>query len=357
MYKETNKLTPAALVCLLLCARSFATLTFFPADMTNGTAYIVSVLLSTTIQGLILIPAAYLASTAKSDPCTLAIKKNALFGKIVTCGFMLYFLYEAFFDIGSMAFFTDFFFSVNMPRIVTVVCCTLAAVYAARLNTVVIGKTAQIAFAGVVLMLIIVASGAAEDMDFTRFNLAVPELPKVVGKSMLSETRRCECLVLFTFLSGQTQGDPRVTAKKFILVKATVISLIFTMVTAVMGNLTLRSSMPMFTLAASSENLITERSDAVFLLVWVFTGIVKIANLLHCAACCIRLLRPRTTALGSALAAGVIPAVATLPILMSYGWEKIVFSEHSLAAVILLAFVLPLLLLRSPAKNAEVAPA
>lgn len=357
MDKETNKLTPAALVCLLLCARSFATLTFFPANMTNGTAYIISVLLSTTIQGLILIPAAHLAAVAKSDPCTLAFRRNEIFGKIVTWAFLLYFLYEAFYDIGSMAYFTDYFFSVNMPRIATVVCCTLAAVYAARLNTEVIGKTAQFAFAGVVLMLIMIAAGAAEDMDFTNFNLAVPELPKVVGRSMLSETDRCECLVLFCFLSGYTQGDPAVTAKKFILVKATVISLIFGMVTAVLGSFTLRSSLPLFTLAASSENLITERSDAVFLLVWVFTGIIKLANLLHCAACCIRLLRPRTTALGSALAAGIVPAAATLPILISYGWERIVYSEHSLAPIVVLAFILPLVLLRRPVVRTDAATA
>ena len=357
MDKETNKLTPAALVCLLLCARSFATLTFFPANMTNGTAYLISVLLSTTVQGLVLIPAAHLAASAKSDPCTLAFKRNEVFGKIVTCAFLLYFLYEAFYDIGSMAYFTDYFFSVNMPRIVTVVCCTLAAVYAARLNTEVIGKTAQFALAGVVLMLIVIAAGAAEDMDITRFNLAVPELPKVVGRSMLSETDRCECLVLFCFLAGRTQGDPTVTAKRFILSKAILISSIFGMVTAVLGNFTLRSSLPVFTLAASSENLITERSDAIFLLVWVFTGIVKLANLLHCAACCIRLLFPRTTALGSSLAAGLLPAAAALPILISYNWETIVYSEHSIAPIVILAFILPLILLRRPAASPDAAPA
>lgn len=357
MEKETNKLTPAALVCLLLCARSFATLTFFPANMTSGTAYIVSVLLSTALQGLILIPAAHLAAMTKSDPCTLAFQRGQVFGRIVTCAFLLYFLYEAFYDIGSLAYFTDYFFSVNMPRIATVICCTLAAVYAARLNTETIGKTAQLAFAGVVLMLLIIAAGAAEDMDFTRFNLAVPDLPRVVGRSVLSETDRCECLVLFCFLSGHIQGDPAATAKKFIISKAIVISLIFSMVTAVLGSFALSARLPVFTLAASSENLITERSDAVFLLVWVFTGIVKLANLLHCAACCIRLLRPKTTALGSALAAGILPAAASAPMLLSYSWESIVYSEHSIAPIIILAFLLPLILLRSPAKAPEPAPA
>lgn len=344
MTKEKNKLTPAALICILLCARSFSTLTFFPAD-TGGAAYLIALTISTLLQGLLLIPAVKLISLTKSSPLTLAADRSGNFGKAVTLAFLLYFIYEAFYDIGSLTYFTDYFFSVNMPRSVVLICLTLTAVLAARLDISVIGRTAQLAFFGVVVMLAVIAAGAAEDMDITRFDLALPDPAGTVGRAVLSETDRCECLVLFTFLAGQTNGVPAVTARRFLTAKAVVIAVIFGLVTAVTGSFALDSKLPVFTLAASSENLITERSDAIFLLVWVFTGLVKLSNLLYCAAVCIRQLRPQTSELGSALAAAAVPAAAAAPLLAGYGWENVVYSEHSLTPIILLAFVVPCILL------------
>lgn len=301
--------------------------------------------ISTALQALLLIPAARLATRAKCSPCDIASEHSEWCGKVTALAFMLYFIYESFLDIGDLAYFTDYFFSVNMPRLMTALCVALAAVCAARTDIAVIGRTARIAFAGVVLMLIIIALGAAEDMDITRFDLAVEDLPAAVGKAVHAESSRCECLVLFCFLADDVDGDPEKTARRFILAKGVVITLILGMTTAVLGSYGELGKLPVFSLAAASENLITERSDAVFLVIWVITGLVKLTNLIHCAARCFRFIRPETTELGSALACGLLPAFAALPLLLGYGWEKIIYSEHPLTPIIVLALVLPSFLL------------
>ena len=345
MNNKNNRLSAAALICMLLSARVFATLTFFPAGTESGLVTILAVIFSTALQGLMLVPAVCLAKSAKTDILTLADSHGTAVGKAVTAGFLLYFIYESFYDIGSLAYFTDYFFSVNMPRLLTVFCCVFAAVYVAALDTAVIGRAAQMSLLGALLMLLVIAAGSFSDMDVTRFDLAVPDVSGKIWHAMLSETDRCECLVLFTFYAGSIKGDPAVAARRFIIAKAALICTVFGLVTAVTGSFAVKSPLPVFTLAASSENLITERCDAVFLLAWVFTGLVKLANLLHCASICLRRLKPDITAFGGAFAAGLVPAAAALPLLFDYDWEAVIRSEHSILLLILLAFLLPCILL------------
>ena len=343
MTKE--KLSPAALICLLLCARSFTTLTLFPVGITGGLTYMTGAVISTVLQIFLLIPAVKLAARTRKDPCTLAFERGKNFGRSATAAFLLYFLYEAFRDIGDIAYFTDYFFAVNMTRVMTVLCVVLTVVYAARLRISVLGKTARITFAGVIIMLAVIAAGAAEDMDITRFDYAVNDLPAELSKAVYAEFSRCECLALFSFLAADINGDPEKTAKFYLIAKGAMITLIAGMVTSVLGTFAFAEKLPVFTLAAASENLITERSDAVFLLIWVMTGIVKLTTLLYCSARCLRLLRPKTSDFGSVILAGSLPTVAALPLLLVYGWEKVIYSPRPAAPIIVLGLILPAYLL------------
>ena len=352
-----QKLSPAALICLLLCARSFTTLTLFPVGITGGLTYMTGALISTILQAFLLIPASKLAARTRKSPCALAFERNKNFGRTVTIAFLLYFIYEAFRDIGDLAYFTDYFFAVNMTRVMTVLCVALATVYGARLSISVLGRTASITFAGVIIMLAIIAAGAAEDMEITRFDYAVNNLPAELAKAVYAEFSRCECLALFSFLAADIDGDPEKTSKHYLISKGVIIMIIATMVTSVLGTFAFAEKLPVFTLAAASENLITERSDAVFLLIWVMTGIIKLTTLLYCSARCLRLLRPATSHIGSVLLAGSLPTVAALPLLLGYGWEKVIYSPRPAAPIIVLALLIPAFLLivhQKPAPESEV---
>jgi hypothetical protein len=346
-----QKLSPAALICILLCARSFTTMTLFPVGITGGLTYMTGAVISTVLQIFLLIPAAKLAARASKDPCTLAFERGKNFGRTTTLAFLLYFIYEAFRDIGDLAYFTDYFFAVNMTRVMTVLCVVLTAVYAARLRISVLGRTARITFAGVIIMLAVIAAGAAEDMDITRFDCAVNDLPAELSKVVYAEFSRCECLALFSFLAADIDGDPEKTAKRYLIAKGAMITLIAGMVTSVLGTFAFAEKLPVFTLAAASENLITERSDAVFLLIWVMTGIVKLTTLLYCSARCLRLLLPKTSDFGSVILAGFLPTAAALPLLLVYGWEKVIYSPRPAAPIIVLGLILPAYLLHVSPKS------
>lgn len=344
-----RKFTGFSLVCILLCARIFATLTFFPNHMESGLAYGIGAVISTLLQGILLIPAARLAQLCPEGPCKAAMDKHRTLGTAITVCFMLYFMYEAFVDAGSMAYFTDYFFSVNMHRALTALCCTLAAVYLARLDTAVIGRTAQIAFFGMVGLILMMTLCSAASLDIMRLDLAVERPFEVIGRAVISETERCECLVLFTFLAGRSQSSPQKSARHFLIAKGTLVGGLFILVTAALGAFGMRTKLPVFALASFSKNLITERSDAVFLLVWVFMGIVKLGVLIHCAAECLRLLFPSLDKMKSSLFCGVLPAFCALPLLLSYKWERFIYSEHSLVSVVGMSVIIPLILLSRPA--------
>ena len=106
-------------------------------------------------------------------------------------------------------------------------------------------------------------------MDIMRLDLAVERPFEVIGRAVISETERCECLVLFTFLAGRSQSSPQKSARHFLIAKGTLVGGLFILVTAALGAFVMRTKLPVFALASFSKNLITERSDAVFLLVWV----------------------------------------------------------------------------------------
>ena len=357
MDNKNTKLTQAGLVCLLLCVRSFASMTFFPLGISGGLPYMAAAVLSTAVQGFLIVPAALLAERTRLDPCQLAFSHRKAFGRAVTLLLLVWFLYGLFRDIGDIAYFTDYFFSVSMPRVIIVLCCALTAVYAARAGLSAIGRAGQAAFAGVVIMLVIIAAGAAEDMDFTALDLAVPGVGKAIFSDMVSEGGRCECLVLFSFLASRTEGSAASTARRFLLAKAAVICVIVGMTTAVLGGLMLHTKLPVFTLAAASENLITQRSDAVFLLIWLFTGLVRLALVIWCAGECIRYLFPKTSVTGSVLAAGLLPAAAAVPILSGYGWDRVIYSGQSVLPIFLLVTLLPLLLQDLSRKRKELSHA
>lgn len=348
-----SRLSSAALICMLLSARIFAVLTFFPRSTESGFASIIGILLSTAVQGLLIFPVVRLVKKTHTDPLSASHNISSPLEKAVTAAFLLFFLYDAFLDIGSMAYFTDYFFSVNMPRALTVACCLLTALYAARLDSPVIGRLAQLSIILTCLMLLTVAAGSAERIDVTRFDLAIPHVGKAIFHAALADTGRCECLVIFSFYAAHTNGDAAVTARRFLIAKGTIICTIFALVTAVLGSLSLNTPLPVFTLAATSENLITERCDALFLLAWIFTGLVKLANLLHCAAICVRRLFPKATHFASVMSAGILPAAAALPLLLIYKWESIIRSERSIVPIIVLTFILPLILLRTDTRSAD----
>ena len=357
MKNSDTKLTSAAFICLLLCTRCFAALTFFPSGISGGLPFIAGAVLSSALQGLIMLPAALLADRTHKNASELILERNRLHGKAAALIFLVYFLYCSFIDLGDISYFTDYFFSVSMPRTVIVLCCALASVYAARTGFAAVGRISQLAVSGAVLMLIIIALGAAEDMDFTRFDLAVEDLGGSIIDSMISETGRCECLVLFAFLAPHAEGSAVSAAKRFLIAKAIMICVIAALTTAVLGGLAWNTKLPVFTLAASSENLITERSDAVFLLIWLFTGLVKLAAGAYCACRCIKLLRPTADETAASLAAGLIPAAAAVPLLANYGWDNVLYNSHSLLPILFTAFILPLTVLISQHERKEVSPA
>ncbi|MBQ8965802.1 hypothetical protein [Ruminococcus sp.] len=341
MINEKNKLTGAGLICLLLVVRAFSALTFFPTNMHSGLLFIAGILLAAPIHFMMILPAAKLTKYNKADTSTVYAEAWPFISKSVKSAYLLYFLYEAFLTVGSLSYFMDYFFSVDMPRVLTVLCFALAAVYGAGQQTSALGRTAQFGLAGLLLMLLAVGAGAAEDMQITRFDVAVSDQKSVLINAMLSDTDRCGCLVMFSFLAGRTKGDNVAAARRFIVAKAALIGGIFAMVTAVLGSYAARCKLPFFTLAAASENLITERSDAVFLVVWVFSGVVKLSALTHCGALCAEQLIPRIKRTSAALVVGLLPAAAALPVLLGYGWDRLISAEYGLVPNVLLSFAVP----------------
>ncbi len=349
---QLKKLDSVGLIAILFCARCFSALTYFPFTFSNSAAYMLGALLSAAIQLIILLPAAALGKKyAGCDPCTLAAGRSRTLGVAVALAYLAYFSFESFIDVGNFSFFMTNFFAGSVMRETAVVCFVLAAVYLAAMPGSTVGKTAQYAFICILLLIGVTFIGAGSHADFANFNIAQRDMTRTVLRAAKSETARCECLVLFVILMGSLDKDrsgsppTHKTALIYLLLKTAAIEVTLTAVTLILGDYAFVTRLPFFSIASYSGSGISERGDAVFLFVWIFTGVVKLGVLLHCCAKCIKVIAPRVSFFRAAAGSAALPSAAAAAVTAAGSWEMFAYGEHGLWAIILLSAILPAFML------------
>ncbi len=348
-----NKLTPLQMLAVLICARVFSMMTYFPFAYNNAFIYMLGALISTAVQALLMIPAVMFGRRMINDnPCTLAVSKNKIVGYLVTAAYMVYFMLTAFIVIGNFSYFMDYYFSGYIPRLIAVICIVLASVYLAQMKTGVLGKTASAAGACFILLTVIVVAGSMTNLRLYNFHLAETDLVNPLWNAAKAEFARGDSLVLFAFLLPQIKSRDRSAGSEcgktmwlYLGIKIFVLEIILALITVILGDFALVTKLPFFSLAAYSHTDMIERYDAAFLFVWVIITVVKLGIILHCAGSCIRIYAPKLSSMGAVTVSAVIPAAASLFYLLPHKWESIAYREGGSLWIIILAVVIPALML------------
>lgn len=348
-----NKLTPLQMLSVLICARFFSMMTYFPFAYNNAFIYMLGSLISTVIQAVLMIPVVMFGRRMINDnPCTLAVSKNKPVGYIVTVAYMVYFMISAFMVIGNFVYFMDYYFSGYIPRLIAVICIVLASVYLGQMKTGVIGKTAVVAGACFILLTIIVVAGSITDLKLYNFHLAENNIARPLWNAVKAEFARGDSLVIFAFLlpeiksrdnrSGSECGK---TIWMYLGIKIVVLEIILTLITVILGDYALVTKLPFFSLAAYSQTDLIERYDAAFLFVWVIITVVKLGLLLSCSGKCIRIYAPALNSMGAVTLSAIIPAVFSLFYLLPHKWESLAYKEGGSLWIVMLAIVIPTFML------------
>lgn len=341
----TQKLRPVQLIAMVLCARVFTVMTCYPSAYGNAPVYMIGLAWSGALQLLIMLPVILLVKYFPgNDSCTLALGRGRRLGIGVTLLFLAYFLYEAFLDVGNFTYFLDYFFTGDIPRLLTVLCFVTAALYLARLELVSIGRAAQYVLAGAVIFILLLALTSWKSFDPLNFYFRQSDGPDQVFAAVKGDLGRSECLVLLTFLLGRLPSEKSSgTVLGFIGARTLMLEVIFGLIAGVIGDYALVTKQPFFALSAYSGSSVAERLDAAFIFIWMTAGVLKLSVLLHCCGRCLTLISPRVSHFTGALAGAAAAAAAALMILIPRKWETLAYNDFIPWAVPLLCCAIPLI--------------
>ena len=326
-----EKLSGAGLLAILLCARCFTALTSFTYNCLPA-AYMAGAAVSAAVQCLLLVPAVVICKRGSFSPAQ---------SKAAALCYLLFFMYESFLDMGNFRYYIKVFFTSGISDLTAVICCVLTAVYLASVYTRDLAKTAEYAAAGILLLLVMIFMGAQSRIDINNLDLAAADFGAQTAASAVYELSRCDCLVLLVFLLPQLRSRQGALSFGFVALKTLLLESGLMAVTLVLGSFAQVTHIPFFNIAAYSSSGVRERGDAVFLFVWVFTGVVRLAVLLHCSSKCLKRFVPKLGGVTGAAAAAVIPFTGAMIFTRLRGWDGMANSSRSVIPMILLIALLP----------------
>ena len=335
-----NRLSAWQLAVLMLCARCFSMMTYFPYTGSNTLIFMLAILVSTAMQWLLLLPVSAVCSRYGKGLCELAVERQRSFGLILTGAFLLYFAWDIFITTGTFAYFMDNYFSNQLSRIPAVICAGGVAVYLGGLSSSALGKSAGVMFVLFSVFTGILVLSAAESPDLLNFHLAQNDIPRTLSGDIKGEFVRNRELVMLVFLLGDVKGSKRGAVLSYLGVKLVLLEVMIGFVTLVLGEFGSSTDTPFFYLSCYSNSSVVERYDAGFMSVWTALAVVRLAAALHCFSRCLRLIF-KGISVRTAAVVQVIPAALTFFLLSERHWKGLAYLYESPWLIAALAGAVP----------------
>ncbi len=191
-----NRLSPLQLAALMLCARCFSMMTYFPYSGSNTLIFMAAVVISAALQWLILLPASVICAKSGKGICGLAYARSRAAGIIVTLAFLLYFVWDVFITSGTFGYFMDNYFSNQISRVPALICAVGAAVYLGSLGSAPLGRCGGIIFCVFAFFTAIMLLSTVQQPDTANFHLAQRDIPKTLSGDISAELVRSRELVM-----------------------------------------------------------------------------------------------------------------------------------------------------------------
>ena len=337
-----DRLSPLQLAALMLCARCFSMMTYFPYSGSNTLIFMVAVVISTALQWLILLPVTVLCTKHGKGICELASSNGRAAGIAVTSAFLLYFIWDIFVTTGTFAYFMDNYFSNQISRVPALICAVGAAVYLSSTGIAPLGRCGGIFFCVFAFFTVIMLLSTMSQPDFANLHLAQRDIPKALAGDISAELVRNRELVMLAFLLGGVKGSKRRAVLSYLGVKLVLLELLLGFAALVLGSFAGETDMPFFYLSCLSNSSIIERYDAGFMSVWTVLGVVRLAAGLHCIGRCVQHLCGGRARSFAVLAAQLLPMCATFFLLTKRRWKELAYLRESPWLIVLAAAVVPL---------------
>ena len=341
-----RKISSLQFITILLCCKLFTIMTYIPDKDENGVILMISAIIATLLQGILMIPIIIFYNRNKGEGIfSFANSKSRALGISISVLFLLISLWALIDSMGNLTFFLEYCFSDTYASWAVILVVSAASLYVAYTGISTLARTTGIIAVVTLISLALVLTGFEHHIDFIELNIAVKSPVSDVIKTIPKFLSASQELAAFIILLEALRNRPSKTVYGYLSIKLVITLISILAVVIVLGDYVTLSKLPFFTLSAFSQTKIIEHYEAFFMLFWTLCAVIRITLFTICAQYCIHQIFPKlnpTIGEGCSL---IIASAVTLPILMKEKWEAITFTKIQTLAMIILLAVIPLILL------------
>lgn len=273
-----KKISYGQMIMILFLCRVFKSMTYNPFTNANAVTIMITVLISTLIQAVMILPIIWLYVKHPGESvCDLAFMKSKTLGYIVSVLYSLYFLTIALRTVRSFTYFMAQMFPSHKNLIFIAISITIVAGYCAFLGVEAIGRGSTIVFAGFVIMLLLMIINTSGRIDFTNLNMISTDSASGLRELIIHEIGLNSELSAIALLLPKVKKSLPNGAYILLGLKLVAIELIVFLCSGILGDYVNSVPFPFFAVGAYSKTQFIERFDPIYMVEWTLCAVVSIS--------------------------------------------------------------------------------
>jgi hypothetical protein len=274
----TKKIGWGQALLILLCCRAFGLMTFVPflSGEYNLSVQMTAVVISAVIQLLLCIPLLIFSKRRPLQSITgFAYDRNRFFGFVFIFICYVFFICETIDSLLSFQIFLgDRFFKTANPYLWLGI-FLIIAVYCAVVGIEGIARSSTAVFVILVIMMIIMGVTSVRDFDIVNIYVTAPS--RTIFTAVIDELAKNNEIVVLIFLCKFIPEKLNRTVGGLIIGKVILTLAVLLLIQGVLGDFAMMTDYPFLAVGAYAGVNFLQRADAIYLVVWTMTAVLKTA--------------------------------------------------------------------------------
>jgi hypothetical protein len=339
----TKKIGWGQTLLILLCCRAFGLMTFVPflSGEYNLSIQMTAVVISAVIQLLLCIPLLIFSKRRPLQSITgFAYEKSRFIGFVFIFICYVFFICETIDSLLSFQIFLgDRFFKTANPYLWLGI-FLIIAVYCAVVGIEGIARSSTAVFVILVIMMIIMGVTSARDFDIVNIYVTAPS--STIITAVIDELAKNNEIVALIFLCKFIPEKLNRTVGGLIIGKIILTLAVLLLIQGGLGDFAMMTDYPFLAVGAYAGVNFLQRADAIYLVVWTMTAVLKTALFICICSGLLEEILPKLR--GKAAITAIIIFLVSVPFCKARTTIAAVYGNTAIVILqILILFLIPLL--------------
>lgn len=273
----TKKISKWQLVFLLLLCRIFTLMTYVPAFSQGGgiSLRLKAAVISILIQAILVIPIIVLSSRFPDKSITEIIyEKSSIAGFIAAILYLLFFISLC---TGQVLHYVDFLNNsfLHGEKLFPLAALLIVCAYCAYCGTEGLARSSVIMMIPFLLMVVLMGIGAKDAFSINNFYFEKGS--SGLAKAVMDDLARNGEVVAAAFLMKNLRNGLKCVLYRLLAAKLIVTSVIFALITGVLGDLADTLGYPFLTVGSLTNSGAFRQNGALYLILWTISAVISIS--------------------------------------------------------------------------------